>query len=128
MIFQSLIFNFSKTELCDMELKDSLEAIVLKWCDQINEILKQSVAIVFVGKHPMPYDEIEFWNARQENLENILDQLRTAQIRTVIYVLEKLDSFCVSSFKIMFQNLITKLNETRDITLHLNPLVSIYLR
>lgn len=109
-----------------MELKDSLEAIVLKWCDQINEILKQNVSVVFIGKHPTPFDEIDFWNARQVNLENILDQLRTIQIRTVVYVLEKLDSFCVSAFKTMFQNLINALHETRDITLHLNPLVIIF--
>lgn len=82
---------------------------------------------MFIGKHPTPFDEIDFWNARQENLENILDQLRTAQIRTVVYVLEKLDSFCVSAFKIMFQNFITALHETRDITLHLNPLVLLLL-
>lgn len=109
-----------------MELKDALESIVLKWCELITEILKQNVSIVFVNKHPTPLDEIDFWSARYENLENILTQLRTVQMRTVVYVLEKLDSFCISSYKTVFKNLVIALNETRDITLYLNPIVKYF--
>lgn len=104
-------------------MKNSLEGIVIKWASQINDVLKESSNIIFKDNHPVPSAEIEFWNLRLKNLENIYNQLIDDRIKAVARILEAIDSVYFTAFRTTFKNIVGALCEVRDITLYINPLV-----
>lgn len=78
----------------DMTLKNNIEAIVSKWsyqvgfmtklefcwCTviQIEEVLtKDSAEELEKGSNPGPMTEIQFWQAKCENLESLYDQVKS---------------------------------------------------
>lgn len=116
-----------KLEVCDAKMRNSLESIVNKWCNQINEVLQRNNVQKMQPDVPearlSPGMEIAFWNNRLENLENIYDQLKLDKCKTVGTVLELINSVYSGSFKTIFNNVIAALCEARDVTLWLTPLV-----
>jgi hypothetical protein len=118
------IHNISNFAACDIKMKNSLEGIVIKWANQIGEVLKEQSTCLFKdNKHPAPSDEYEFWYARMKNLENIYTQLRDPRVKQVGRVLELIDSSYFPSFHATFKNVVAALLEAQDVTLHLKPLV-----
>ncbi|XP_059622514.1 dynein beta chain, ciliary-like [Phlebotomus argentipes] len=114
-------------DLCDVKMKNSLECTIIKWASQINDVLQQNSETFFdsIGaRHPTPMMEVSFWQARQENLENIYQQLQNERCKAIGNVLEAIDSVYYSSFKMMFKNVVAALYESRDITLYLLPLIT----
>lgn len=102
---------------------NSLEGVVIKWTCQIDEILKQDSSTLFNGKkEPVPSDEINFWQNRLKNLENIFSQLRDFRVKQVGNILETIESVYCKSFKKTFKNVVNALDEARNITLWLKPL------
>lgn len=118
-------------QLCDAKLKNSLESIVNKWCNQINDVLQRNNVQRMqpeVGAGKLSPDmEIVFWSNRLENLENIYEQLKLDKCKTVGIVLQLISSVYSGSFKTIFNNVIAALCEARDITLWLTPLVRQHL-
>jgi len=120
----SVAIAAGKLDMCDGEMKNSLEAIVLKWSDQIDTVLKDDVSSLFKnGPHPLPIALFSYWTSRLSNLENIFDQLRDPQARTIGFVLEKIDSVYYSAFRTTFNNIVLALHMARDLTLYFLPLV-----
>jgi dynein heavy chain, axonemal len=108
-----------------MKMKNSLESIVIKWANQIGEVLKEQSAGLFKdNRHPTPREEYEFWEARMRNLENIYTQLRDPRVKQVGRVLELIDSCYFPSFHATFKNVVAALHEAQDVILYLKPLVS----
>lgn len=104
-------------------MKNSLEGIIIKWVSSITDVLREDSNLLFLNNgHPTPSAEIDFWNARLKNLENLYEQLKSDRVRCVAMILEKIDSVYFSSFRTIFKNLITALVIARDITLYINPL------
>lgn len=86
-------------------------------------MLKQDSSSLFTkNKEPGPFDEVNFWQTRLKNLENIYSQLRDPRVKQVGNVLEIIDSVYCQSFKQTFKNVVNALHEARDITLWLKPL------
>lgn len=104
-------------------MKNSLEGIVIKWASQINDVLKENSNIIFKDNHPVPSAEIDFWNLRLKNLENIYNQLIDNRIKAVAKILEAINSVYFAAFRTSFKNIVGALCEARDITLYINPLV-----
>jgi len=53
-----------------------IETVVINWTHQIREVLKKdSAQPLLAGLNPTPYVEIEFWNAKAQNLNCIYDQV-----------------------------------------------------
>ena len=53
-----------------------IETVVIEWTHQIREVLKKdSAQPLLAGLNPTPYVEIEFWNAKAQNLSCIYDQV-----------------------------------------------------
>lgn len=108
---------------CTIHLRKSLEEIVMKWSNTIDEVIKDNSFRLFDDiKHPMPTDEIEFWKGRLKNLENIFEQLRDTRVKTIASILDKCGSVYFSEFRLTFQDVVTSLHEARDVTLYLIPL------
>lgn len=107
-----------------LSIKESLEEIVLKWSIDVDKILIESSSTIFVAKkYPTPSDEFEFWNSRWENLKNIYDQLCDERVKTIATILELKKSIYFNTFRKLFENVIDSLNETKDVSLYLKPLV-----
>lgn len=116
-------------ELSGAKLRNAVESmsIVQKWCIQINEVVERNELLKarpeMSPRQLTPDMEISFWQMRHENLENIYDQLQQDKCRTATMVLERIQSVYSGSFRATFRTLITALEEARDITLWLKPLV-----
>jgi len=53
-----------------------IETVVIEWTHQIRDVLKKdSAQPLLEGLNPNPYVEIEFWNAKAQNLRCIFDQV-----------------------------------------------------
>lgn len=104
-------------------MKNSLEGIVIKWASQINDVLKENSNSIFKDDHPVPSADIDFWNLRLKNLENIYNQLIDNRIKAIAKILEAIDSVYFAAFRTAFKNIVAALCEARDITLWINPLV-----
>jgi len=53
-----------------------IETVVIDWTHQIREVLKKdSAQPLLEGLNPTPYVEIEFWNAKSQNLSCIFNQV-----------------------------------------------------
>ncbi|ODN03963.1 Dynein beta chain, ciliary [Orchesella cincta] len=107
----------------DLQLKTSLEVLVIKWSQQINEVLQQdSSKPLKSGQHPTPYVEIAFWEERVQDLQLIYSQLNDDKVRRLAYLLEKTNSTYWPCFKTVFRNVVAALAEAQDILTHLKPL------
>ena len=76
-----------------MTLKNNIEAIIIKWAYQIDEVLsKDSAANLNVsGHYPGPMTEIQFWEAKCLNLESLYDQTRAQTTRKMASILNLTD-------------------------------------
>ncbi|XP_060520898.1 dynein beta chain, ciliary-like [Cylas formicarius] len=124
-VHQSIqVYMDSNGDEVNLPLKTTMENSVMKWTTIVNEILKQTSQICFVdGQNPTPRNEIEFWNARNKNLESIYDQLRDPRVKKMGEYLEITKSTYSKSFKTLFKNVVSAVVETRDICKYLKTLV-----
>ncbi|XP_018562388.1 dynein beta chain, ciliary-like [Anoplophora glabripennis] len=117
-------FYASRGETVNLTLKTSYENAVMKWSTISNEVLKQSSLIAFAnGANPTPRNEIEFWNARNKNLESIYDQLLDPRVRKMGEYLEITNSAYNTTYKNMFKNIVADLFEARDICMYLKTIL-----
>jgi len=71
----SCILLSASSASCRTVLHD-IETVVIEWTHQIREVLKKdSAQPLLEGLNPNPYVEIEFWNAKAQNLRCIFDQV-----------------------------------------------------
>lgn len=117
-------FNFSRGEVVDLDIKTAIEGVVIKWAQVCTDILKETSRIMFAeGQQPTPFREVEFWNARLKNLENIYDQLRDPRVKKMILYLECTKSTYLSCFKSIFKDVVAAIVEARNICLYMKPMV-----
>lgn len=108
----------------------------ITWTTQIHELIQEKSDCVIPGvvsssKNAKPFtvavytpqQEINFWINRQQNLQNIYDQLRTDTHKTLAFILEAINSTYYPSFMTVFKNLVFAWQEAKDITLWLQPLL-----
>lgn len=113
-------------ELGDM--RNSIESIVNRWCTLItNEVMERNelhkTRPELSGRQLTPDMEFEFWRMRNENLQSIYDQLQQEKCQTATRLLERVQSVYTNSFRTTFCRLVVALEDARDITLWLKPLV-----
>nr|CAD7453301.1 unnamed protein product [Timema tahoe] len=67
----------SNGEKIDLQMKSDIEAIVIKWVSQVNDVLQEdSVTPLDEDPFPTPLSEVKFWNDRVKNLQCVYTQLR----------------------------------------------------
>lgn len=55
----------------DLQLKTNMETLVIKWSQQINDVLKQdSSKSLETGNNPTPFVELSFWEERKSKFMN----------------------------------------------------------
>uniref|UniRef100_A0A8C4UZ95 Dynein axonemal heavy chain 17 n=1 Tax=Falco tinnunculus TaxID=100819 RepID=A0A8C4UZ95_FALTI len=114
---------FCSLELIDKSLVYATESAIIDWSYQIQgALMKESSEPLLQGSNPNPKVELEFWKNRCDDLECIYNQLRTRKVRTMMEVLERVESSYVPAFKAMLMDVEAALTEARDIHLHLMPL------
>lgn len=76
-----------------MTLKNNIEAIIIKWAYQIDEVLSNDSAagLNVNGNFPGPMTEIHFWTAKCMNLESLYDQTRAQTTRKMASILNLTD-------------------------------------
>lgn len=106
-------------------MKHSLEFMVVKWLDSIEDLVHVKAKDKIFSKEAFPRPEhlITFWENRLDNLENLADQLGDKRIKTIGFVLEAVKSVFVQSYRKMVELVLEALSEARDITKFLTPLV-----
>ena len=109
-----------------MTLKNNIEAIIIKWAYQIEEVLSKDSdePLHLPGNHPGPMTEIKFWEAKCMNLESLYEQLIADTTKKMASILQCTDSAYFPVYARLFKNVVAALTEAQDITLFLNPLKS----
>ena len=70
---------------CDIQLKNAIEGIIIKWAYQVDEVLsKDSSEEIADDKHPGPMTEINFWEAKCINLESLFEQVPSSQLSSAV--------------------------------------------
>ncbi|XP_046805883.1 dynein beta chain, ciliary-like [Lucilia cuprina] len=119
------------------KFRSLLEEMFINWTTQIHEILQEKSDCVHSSNTPAatrsmkssivtvttPQQEINFWLNRQQNLQNIYDQLRESSHKSLAFILESIDSAYYPPFMKIFKRLIFAWQESKDITLWLQPLL-----
>ncbi|XP_055373637.1 dynein beta chain, ciliary [Condylostylus longicornis] len=110
-----------------VSIKDGLEDIVLEWFDTVNELTKLDIEarIIEISATPIPEHLFKFWQARLENLEDLVQQLCRVRIRTVGFVLEKIGSIFLKLFHDLVHNALNALEQAKDINIHYKPVKTI---
>ena len=94
----------------------TVEGVVIEWSRQIHDVLKKNSAQPLLeGKNPGPLVEIDFWNARREDLESVADQLCVEKVVKMGQILEKTLSSYFPAFQSMLDTVFSALDEARDI-------------
>ena len=101
----------------DLQLKTQIESLIIKWAQQINEVLKQDSSKVFQNgtNHPTPSAELAFWEERVQDLQWIYEQLNDSKVRKLASILEGTKSAYWPAYRSMFVNVVGALAEAQDI-------------
>ncbi|XP_041975803.1 dynein beta chain, ciliary [Aricia agestis] len=115
--------GLDRGEGVDLYLKSAVEGVVIKWAQQINDVVMEDSAQAFNnGNNPLPSVELAFWRSRVNNLSYIYDQLRTERVRCMAVILEKTTSAYYPCFSRLFKNIVSGLAEASEIDLYLRTL------
>ncbi|KAL0819776.1 hypothetical protein ABMA28_007817 [Loxostege sticticalis] len=113
----------SDGEEVDLYLKTNIEGAVIKWAQQVHDLLQEDSYIAFKKtKFPLPIMDIDFYVNRLRNLEGIYSQLRDPRVKRMAHYLEDTRSVYLSCFKTMLTNVVAAIVECRDIYIYQKPL------
>lgn len=60
----------------DKSVIHTVESVVIEWSHQVRDVLKKSSAQPLLdGKNPGPMVEIDFWKARNADLQSVFEQV-----------------------------------------------------
>ncbi|CAB3248911.1 unnamed protein product [Arctia plantaginis] len=111
-------------EEVDLFLKTNIEGAVIKWAQQVHDLLSEDSYLAFKRtKFPLPLADVEFYSHRLRNLEGIYSQLRDPRVKRMAHYLEDTRSVYLSCFKTMLTNVVAAIVECRDIYVYQRPLV-----
>lgn len=103
-------------EIFDKSLVHLVEGVIVDWSRQIHDVLKKNSAQPLLkGENPGPIAEIDFWNARRDDLESVADQLCVDKVVKMGQLLEKTRSSYFPAFQSMLDTVFGALDEARDI-------------
>ncbi|XP_075982942.1 dynein beta chain, ciliary-like [Anticarsia gemmatalis] len=114
----------SDGEDVDLYLKTNIEGAIIKWAQQVHDLLSEDSYIAFKRtKFPLPIADIDFYTQRLKNLEGIYSQLRDPRVKRMAHYLEDTRSVYLSCFKTMLTNVVAAIVECRDIYVYQRPLI-----
>ncbi|XP_063628198.1 dynein beta chain, ciliary-like [Cydia splendana] len=116
-------FRESDGEDLDLHLKTNIEGAVIKWTQQIHDLMSEDSYIAFKRtKFPLPVADLDFYALRLKNLEGIYSQLRDPRVKRMASYLEATNSVYLECFKNLLTNVVAGVVECRDIFVYQRPL------
>ncbi|XP_063367395.1 dynein beta chain, ciliary-like [Cydia amplana] len=116
-------FRESDGEDLDLHLKTNIEGAVIKWTQQIHDLMSEDSYIAFKRtKFPLPMADLDFYALRLKNLEGIYSQLRDPRVKRMASYLEATNSVYLECFKNLLTNVVAGVVECRDIFVYQRPL------
>ncbi|KAF0977183.1 hypothetical protein FDP41_003836 [Naegleria fowleri] len=115
------------TASLDRSLVHTFETSVIDWSKEAKKIIEMGSDKVLDEmekneKYQGPLFELDFWETKKTKLRNLVDQLSTEKVQTVVSTLEKTQSSYVTGFKKMIKELHYSLKEAEEISRYLEPL------
>mmetsp|Transcript_14483 Transcript_14483/g.50911 ORF Transcript_14483/g.50911 Transcript_14483/m.50911 type:complete len:4419 (-) Transcript_14483:356-13612(-) len=94
--------NFVDTDAAakDKDIVQRLDMALIHWTRQIKEGTSQQDSTQD-GEHNGPLDEIEFWNARDNNLSRLHEQLQSAKLQRILAIQELAKSAYLRQFRLL---------------------------
>ncbi|CAK9799022.1 Dynein beta chain, ciliary [Anthophora plagiata] len=123
-INQQFVSKLDSTK--QLQLKNNIEEIVIKWAIQINEILNEEYSKFSKDDKQQPITELEYWSMKLKNMESLYRQLKDPKVMQIEVFLERMESPYSAYFKNLVKNVVGTLLQTRDIYLYLKPLESYF--
>ncbi|XP_073950935.1 dynein beta chain, ciliary-like, partial [Choristoneura fumiferana] len=115
----------SNGEDVDLYLKTNIEGAIIKWAQQVHDLLSEDSYIAFKRtRFPLPSADIDFYAFRLKNLEGIYSQLRDPRVKRMAHYMEDTKSVYLDCFKNMLTNVVAAIVECRDIYIYQKPLVT----
>lgn len=71
----------------DAELVERAEETIEKWIDKIRHLIRQNSFVRQISSNFGPTDEIRFWQKRVVQFQQLVNQLRSADHRALIFLL-----------------------------------------
>lgn len=72
-------------------------AVIIKWTDQIKELLKDQERMTMMYKGS-PLEEIAFWKSHSTKLLNVIDKLQKSETRHIQHILQLSNSRYLQRF------------------------------
>ena len=87
-------------------IKSEVEGFVIKWSQEVDEVLSmESQKEIEEGKNPGPEVEIQFWQMRFANLQNLHDQLTSNLCKSMVNILKITKSGYLVLFRLLLFNI-----------------------
>uniref|UniRef100_A0A7N8YQ50 Dynein, axonemal, heavy chain 9 n=1 Tax=Mastacembelus armatus TaxID=205130 RepID=A0A7N8YQ50_9TELE len=124
---QAVLETETREETVDKSIIYSLESAVIEWSHQIRAVLKKdSSEALLEGRNPTPCTELLFWKNRYTDLESIHSQLKSSKVNKMAMLLEAVESSYSPAFLNMRQDVLSALEEAKDICIYLKPLERLF--
>ncbi|GBP61183.1 Dynein beta chain, ciliary [Eumeta japonica] len=100
----------SRGQEVDLHLKTNIEGAVIKWAQQVHDLLHETSNIAFKRtKFPLPSADLNFYATRLRNLDGIYAQLRDPRVKRMAHYLQATSSVYIDCFKTMLTNIVAAL-------------------
>ena len=87
-------------------IKSEVEGFVIKWSQEVDEVLSmESQKEIEEGKNPGPEVEIQFWQMRFANLQNLHDQLTSNLSKSMVNILKLTKSGYLVLFRLILYSI-----------------------
>jgi dynein heavy chain len=93
--------SFTNLEIAakDKDIVQRLEMALIHWTRQIKEVTTQQDSMQEGDGNNGPLDEIRFWEARDNNLSRLHEQLQSSKLQRILTILEMAKSQYLKSFR-----------------------------
>uniref|UniRef100_A0A8B9H9P0 AAA+ ATPase domain-containing protein n=1 Tax=Astyanax mexicanus TaxID=7994 RepID=A0A8B9H9P0_ASTMX len=104
------------------ELVEGLEAVLLRWVKQIEQVLAESEQLRKEADDIGPSEELQYWKSRMSTFNSLLEEIKKPHVRKVIGVLQVAKSKMLSKWKELDGNITIVANEAKDNVKYLHTL------
>ncbi|RXN24689.1 dynein heavy chain axonemal-like protein [Labeo rohita] len=104
------------------ELVESLEAVLLHWAKQIEQVLTESERIRRESDDIGPSAELAHWKRRMITFSSLLDEIKDPYVKMVVGILNAAKSKTLSKWKELDANITVVANEAKDNVKYLSTL------
>ena len=96
------------------EFLNHCEELLDSWCKQIAKVLTESEQIRREADDTGPYSELAYWKQRMAKFNNLLEQIKSQRVKTVVGILQAAKSKSLTKWKEMDAKITDAANESRD--------------